>query len=305
MSRRKSSGGAEQPFRSGFISLLGRANAGKSTLLNALAGEKIAIVAEKPQTTRTTLQAVVNRPAVQMVFVDTPGVHEPKDLLQERMMDAARSASRDQDLLVWLADCTRPFAQSSEGLDIVRRASTPALLVLNKIDRISDKKLLLPLFEQYSRAHTFEEFLPVSALKGEGVAEFEAEIVKRLPEGPQYFPPGQITDAPERFLAAELIREKILNATEQEVPHSAAVVIETWKDTEKLLSIEAAILVERPGQKGILIGASGQTIRRIGSEAREELEASHGKKVFLQLFVKVKPKWRASPSFLNELDWRV
>jgi GTP-binding protein Era len=220
-------------------------------------------------------------------------------------MESVRGAARDQDLLLWLADATAAFEKSSEGLDLVRSQETPVLLVLNKIDRVADKRQLLPLMDCYRRTAEFADYFPVAALTGEGVAALEEAIIERMPEGPQYFPPDQITDAPKRFLASEIIREKVLHACSQEVPHSVAVLIEAWEDTPRLLRIGAAIHVERAGQKRIVIGAGGSMIKRIGTEARLELEQRHGKKVHLQLFVKVKAKWRESAEFLNELDWRI
>jgi GTP-binding protein Era len=296
---------ASPAFRSGFVTVLGQPNAGKSTLVNALAGRKVAIVAAKPQTTRTTLQAIVNRPGAQIIFIDTPGIHAPKTRLHHRMMESVRGAARDQDLLLWLADALAAFETSSEGLDIVKSQETPALLVLNKIDRLRDKRQLLPLIDRYRQAGEFAGYFPVSAITGEGLADLEKAIVQRMPEGPQYFPPDQITDAPERFMASEIIREKVLHACGHEVPHSTAVLVEAWEDTPRLLRIGAAIHVERAGQKRIVIGSGGSMIKRIGTGARLELEERHGKKVHLQLFVKVKPKWRESEAFLNELDWRV
>jgi GTP-binding protein Era len=293
------------PFHSGFVSVLGRPNAGKSTLINAIAGEKLSIVSAKPQTTRSTLQAVVNRENAQIVFVDTPGIHDPKGLLHTRMMEEARGAMRDQDVLIWMADATEPFAKSSAGLQLLEGNETPAILVLNKIDRVPAKHDLLPLLEEYGKAHTFVDLIPASATRGEGLKELEQAILTRLPEGPQYFPPGQLTDAPERFLAAELVREKILELTGQEVPHSVAIAVESWEESPRLLKIAAVIHVERQGQKRIIVGAGASMLKQIGSAARTELEERYEKKVFLELFVKVKPAWRESASFLAELDWRV
>jgi GTP-binding protein Era len=221
------------------------------------------------------------------------------------MMDAVETAARDQDLLIWLADASLPFSESSQGLEVLKRQETPALLVANKIDRVADKRNLLPLLEQYREAHAFEEYLTVCALTGEGLPELERAVLARLPKGPRMFPEDQLTDAPERFHAAELIREKILLLTGQEVPHAAAIVIEQWEELPKLLRIGAAIHVERLGQKRIIIGAGGSMLRKIGSQTRLELEERYGKKVFLELFVKVQPGWRESAAFLTELDWRV
>jgi GTPase len=301
--------GRKPAFRSGFVSVLGRPNAGKSTLINAIAGTKVAIVSPKPQTTRMSLQAIVNRPNAQIVFIDTPGVHvdvaaQKASLLHSKMMEAVRTAARDQDLLIWLADATVPFAESSLGLEMLRHEATPAILVANKIDRIPGKQHLLPLLELYGKVHPFQEFLPVSALTGEGLPELEKAILSRLPKGPQFFPDDQITDAPERFHAAEMIREQVLLNTGQEVPHHTAIVIEQWEEKPKLLHVGAAIHVERAGQKRIIIGSGGAMLKQIGTKTREQLEERYGKKVFLELFVKVQPGWRESPSFLAELDWR-
>ena len=299
--------GRKPAFRSGFVSVLGRPNAGKSTLVNAFAGVKLAIVSAKPQTTRNALQAIVNRPNAQMIFVDTPGIHEATTkttLLHARMMEHVRASAAGQDVLLWLADATVPFEESSRGMEILKGQEAPVLLVANKVDNLRDKRMLLPLFEQYGKLQEFAEYLPVSALKGEGLEALERAIVARLPRGPMLFPEDQLTDAPERFLASELIREKILEATGQEVPHAAAIQIETWEESPKLLKIGAAINVERDGQKRIVIGAKGAMLRQIGAATRAELEERYGKKVFLELFVKVRPKWRESPSFLAELEWK-
>ncbi|MCS6952566.1 MAG: GTPase Era [Bryobacterales bacterium] len=292
-------------FVSGFVSLLGRPNTGKSTLLNALVGTKLAIVADKPQTTRTAIQGVVNLPGAQIVFVDTPGIHRPDTLFNKRMLETVKAALDGRDLLVFLADATLPLTDEDRAaVEIVKSARTPVLLALNKIDRLKDKSRLLPLIEQYRGLHEFADFIPISALTGEGLDVLRQEIVKRLPEGPPYFPPDYLTDQPERFLAAELIREKILHETRQEVPHAVAVVVERWEETPKLTRISATIYVEREGQKGIVIGAQGSRLKKIGTLARQEMELLFGRKIFLELYVKVRPKWRENPAFLNALDWR-
>jgi GTPase len=296
--------GRRRGFRSGFVSVLGQPNAGKSTLVNAFAGQKVAIVSSKPQTTRNTLQAIVSGENSQIVFIDTPGIHTSPSLLHQRMMDSVRSAASGQDLLIWLADATQSFEKTSQGLGLLKNQETPAILVANKIDRLKDKRQLLPLLESYGKAHPFQEYLPISALTGVGLEELEAAIIARLPKGPPLFPEDQLTDAPERFLAAELIREKILTLTGEEVPHAAAIVIEQWEETPRLLKIGAAIHIEREGQKRIIIGKGGAMLREIGSQTRAELEENYQKKVFLELFVKVQPGWRESAAFLAELDWR-
>lgn len=291
--------------RSGFVTIVGRPNAGKSTLLNALVGDKLAIVSDKPQTTRTAVQGVLTSPQAQVVFIDTPGIHETKTLLNRRMMAVVRSALEQRDLILYLTDCTVPFgAPEEEALSILSRVSTPALLLVTKVDLLQDKRWLLPRIEQFKAAREFDDYLLISAVSGEGMEGLNKTIVERLPEGPPFFPPDYLTDQPERFLASEMIREKILEETRQEVPHSVAVLVEKWEDTPKLVRIAATIFVERPGQKAILIGAKGATMKKIGSAGRLEIEKMLGKKVFLELFVKVSADWRESEEFLKAIDWR-
>jgi GTPase len=293
-------------FRSGFVSILGRPNAGKSTLLNALVGGKLAIVSEKPQTTRTSIEGVLNLDGAQIVFLDTPGIHKSDTLLNRRMMETVRSALADEpDVLLYLADALAPFAEEDErALDAIRNVSAPALLLLTKIDRLADKRLLLPLIERYQAIREFAEYIPVSSITGEGLDHVRKALVARLPEGPAYFPPEYLTSQPERFLAAEIIREKILKETRQEVPHAVAVLVDQWIDEPKLLRISATIYVERAGQKAIVIGSKGAMLKKIGSIAREELEAQFSRKIFLELFVKVQKDWRESEEFLKSIDWR-
>ena len=220
---------------SGFVSIIGRPNAGKSTLMNALVGSKMAIVADKPQTTRTAVQGVWNAPGAQIVFLDTPGIHRSDTLFNRRMMQEVRAALDERDLLLYLADATRGVGEEdAKAIDMVRKASTPSILVLTKIDLVQDKRMLLPRIEKYRETYPFEDYIPISAVTGEGLDVLTKEVVKRMPEGPAYFPPDQITDQPEKFLAAEMIREKILVATEQEVPHSVAVLIDHWEEGKKL-----------------------------------------------------------------------
>src|ERR1700730_4730626 len=231
-----SSGDAQSPgFRSGFVSILGRPNAGKSTLLNALIGGKLAIVSDKPQTTRTSIEGVLNLDNAQIIFLDTPGIHKSTTLLNQRMMGTVRAAVEDRDVLLYLADVTAPFAQEdAQALDALKKVSPPTFLLLNKIDRLQDKRQLLPLIEQYKAVREFDEYIPISAVTGEGLDRVREAILARLNEGPAYFPPDYITEQPERFLAAELIREHILRQTRQEGPHSAAVVIDQWEETTRL-----------------------------------------------------------------------
>jgi GTP-binding protein Era len=292
-------------FRSGFASLIGRPNAGKSTLLNALSGEKLAIVSEKPQTTRTTIQGVVNLPEAQIVFIDTPGIHKSTTMFNKRMMETVRTALADRDVLLFVADASIPFSTAdADAVSIVKNLSTPTLLLANKIDRVQDKRKLLPFIEQYKAIREFDEYIPVSATTGEGLDRVREAIVSRLPEGPAYFPTDHLTDQPERFLAGELIREQILRQTHQEVPHSVAVMIERWEESAKITKISATIYVERDGQKAIVIGAGGAALKKIGTHARLEIEKMLGRKVFLELFVKVQKDWRENPEFLNAIDWR-
>jgi GTP-binding protein Era len=292
-------------FVSGFVSILGRPNAGKSTLLNALVGMKVAIVADKPQTTRTTIQGVLTTPAAQIVFLDTPGILKAETTIQKRMMHSVREALSERDLLLFLVDATEPFSEKDRhAVDILKKTDTPALLVINKTDRLKTQEGVLPLIEDYRKLHNFVDFIPVSALKLNNFEALRQAIISRLPEGPMYFPEDHITDQPERFIATELIREKILHGTQQEVPHSVAVVIDRWEDAPNITRVYATIFVEREGQKGIIIGAKAALLKQIGIRAREDMEKLFGIKIFLQLHVKVQPHWREKPMFLNTLDWR-
>jgi GTPase len=290
--------------RAGFVAILGRPNAGKSTLLNALMGTKLAIVAPRPQTTRTSIRGVLKLPGAQIVFVDTPGIHESSTLLNKRMMDQVR-ASADADVVLFLVDATARFNEDDAGaVDLVKKTGAPAIAVFNKIDKLREKAKLLALIERYQAMHDFAAYVPISALKGDGVDLLRKEILARLPEGPALYPKDHLTDQPERFLAAEIIREKVLHLTRQEVPHAVAVMIENWEDTPGLLRIAATIYIERPGQKAILIGAGGALLKKIGTLARREIETLVDKKVFLQTFVKVRPNWRQDSEFLAATDWR-
>ena len=288
-----------------FCLILGRPNVGKSTLLNALIGTKVAIVADKPQTTRTAIQGVLTLPEGQIVFLDTPGIHRARSSLNRRMMVSVRDALDQRDLLLFVADATIRFTDADrEALDLVKKSGTPVLLILNKIDRVSDKTALLPLLDKYRAAHDFAEYFPVSALRSAGLDELRTGILARLPQGPAYFPADHITDQPERFLATELIREKIILETREEVPHSVAVVVDQWEDGPKLTRVLATIYVEKEGQKGIIIGAKGAMLKSIGTKARVEMELLFGKKIFLELHVKARANWRENKAFLNALDWR-
>jgi GTP-binding protein Era len=293
------------PFKSGFVSLIGRPNAGKSTLLNALVGQKVAIVADKPQTTRTAIQGVVTLPEAQIVFVDTPGIHRADSQLNKRLMDTVRNSLEERDLLLFVADAARKFGEEDRrAVDVARRIGTPVVLVLNKVDLLKDKAALLPLIEEYKAVYEFADYVPVSAVKKIGLDDLRRVILERLPEGPAYFPEDYVTDQPERFLAAELIREKVLLATRQEVPHSVAVMVDKWEEAPKITRIYATIRVERDGQKAIVIGTGGAMLKQIGTLARHEMEKLFGVKIYLDLHVRVEPGWREKRAFLNTLDWR-
>lgn len=291
-------------FRSGFVSIIGRPNAGKSTLLNALVGEKIAIVTHKPQTTRNRIQGIVTIPKQgQIVFVDTPGVHKPEKTLNKRMMQEVYDALEGCDLLLYIHDVTHRFEKEDEfTLELVKRAKQPVILLLNKIDLIP-KPRLLEIIAQFSQLHEFKEIIPISAAKGSGLDILQKKVLENLQKGPQYFPEDQVTDQPERFLAAEIIREQVLVSAHQEVPYATTVMVEQWEEKPKLTRIAAAIYVERDGQKAILIGRGGETLKRIGTNARRELEKLLNTKVFLELFVKVQSGWRDSRHFVEQLDW--
>jgi GTP-binding protein Era len=291
-------------MKTGFVSILGRPNAGKSTLLNAMLGQKLAIVTSKPQTTRTSIQGVVTTGDYQIVFVDTPGIHRSNTLMNKRMMDTVR-ASASADVVLFLIDVLEPFTdEDAQAIDLVQKLEAPAIAVLNKVDKLPDKTQLLGFIERVSALHTFAEIIPISAMKGTGVDTLLKEIVKRLPEGEAMYPEDHLTDQPSRFLAAEILREKILHHTQQEVPHAVAVMVDSWVETPKLLKIMATIYVEKPGQKAILIGVGGAGLKKIGTLARFEMEKTFERKIFLQTFVKVKPNWRQDPEFLAAIDWR-
>jgi GTPase len=297
-------------FRSGFVSIIGRPNAGKSTLLNALVGEKVAIVTHKPQTTRNRISGIVNvkakkgRDAGQIVFIDTPGVHKPDSQLGRQMMQEVHDALEGRDLVLWIVDVTQKFGTGDEFvLDLIKRSGGRVFLLLNKIDLLR-KDELLPIIEQFRKLHSFEEIIPISAHKKDGLERLLDKVIAALPQGPRYFPSDQITDQPVRFLASEIIREKVLIALGQEVPYATAVAIEQYKESKKLVQIAATIFCERAGQKAIIIGKGGAMLKKIGTSARLSLEKLTGTKVFLELFVKVVPDWRSSRRFVEDLDWR-
>lgn len=292
------------PHRAGFVSIVGRPNAGKSTLINSLVGEKVSITAHQAQTTRTSVQAVLTSPSAQIVFVDTPGIHKSDTLFNRRMMDSVRGSLQDRDLILFIADASRNLGEEDQHAVSALRREEKSILVLNKIDQLEDKRELLPRIEQYNQLFPFIEAIPVSARTRNGLPELRRLIESHLPEGPSLYPDDYLTDQPVRFLAAEIIRERILHSLRQEVPHASAILIDSWEEKPKLTRIAATIHVEREGQKAILVGSKGQTLKKIGTEARMELERRLETKVFLSLFVKVRPNWREDPAFLDAVDWR-
>ncbi len=290
-------------FKSGFVAIIGRPNAGKSTLVNTLVGQKVAIVSPKPQTTRNRIQGILNRDDAQIVLVDTPGIHRPETVLSRMMMDELQHALEGIDILCLIVDATADFGPGDKfSIQWIQRFHGPVYLLLNKVDGIA-KQLLLPMIERYSKEFEFAEIFPISALTGAGCLDLVNSWLTRLPQAPPHFPQDQFTDQPERFLAAEIVREKVILATHHEVPHAVAVLIDNFEETSKLLRIRATIYVEREGQKGILIGKGGEAIKRIGTAARKELESILGAKIFLELFVKVQPHWRENPTVVRQLDW--
>jgi len=291
------------PFKSGFVAIVGRSNAGKSTLVNTLVGHKVAIVSRKPQTTRNRIQGILNRHDAQVILIDTPGIHKPENALSRQMMDELQHALDGIDILSLIVDASATFGSGDRfAIEWTRRFAGPVYLLLNKIDRIP-KPHLLPLIECYSKELEFAEVFPISALTGEGCIDLLNSWLTRLPEHPPYFPEDQFTDQPERFLVAEIIREKAILNTRQEVPYAIAVLVDSFEETPKLLRIRATIYVEREGQKTILIGKSGGGIKAIGTQARKELESILGAHIFLELFVKVQPKWRDNSAMIRQLDW--
>jgi GTPase len=299
------------PFRSGFVCILGRPNAGKSTLLNALVGEKLAIISPKPQTTRNRIQGVVHVPkrkgkdGGQIVLIDTPGVHKPDSSLGRKMMVEVREALEGCDLVLVIVDVAHKLDPRDQfALDLVRQSKAKAFLILNKVDLIPEKSKLLPLIEEYRKLYDFAEVVPISALKRKGLDDLMKTILAALPAGPAYFPEDEITDQPARFMAAEIIREQLLLNTSEEIPYATTVIVDNFEEGKRLTRIGATIYCERDGQKGILVGKGGRMLKKIGTSARIQIERMLGTKVFLELYVKAEPGWRDSRSFVEELDWR-
>lgn len=300
------------PFRSGFVCILGRPNAGKSTLLNALVGEKIAIISPKPQTTRNRIVGIVNLPKgkkqdpAQIILIDTPGVHKPDSALGRKMMVEAREALEGCDVVLLMMDATKTLDERDRfAIQMFKDSRAKVCLILNKIDLLKQNKgRLLPLIEQYKTLYNFYDVIPVSALKRDGLDVLLQTVTRALPAGSPYFPQDQSTDQPARFMAAEIIRERVLLETEEEIPYATTVIVDSFEEGKRLTRIAATIYCERDGQKAILIGKGGQMLKRIGTSARLQMERMLGTKVFLELFVKVQPNWRQSRNFVEELDWR-
>ncbi len=293
-------------MKSGYVSFIGRPNAGKSTLLNRIVGTKLAIVSDKPQTTRNRILGVKNYPDAQVVFLDTPGIHRPLHRMNVRMVDAAVDTIREVDILGLVIDVTEPPGKGDRFvLDLVKNATAPVFLILNKIDQIK-KSRLLPLMKQYSELGTFAEIVPISAATGDNVDRLERAIIDRLPEGEPLYPADYLTDQPERFFAAEIVREKLLQFTHAEIPFSSAVVVDRFEepaegDTKPLLKLYCTIVVDRESQKPIVIGRGGEMIKRIGTAAREDLERFFDTRVFLDLHVRVKAEWREDDQVLDDI----
>lgn len=296
---------ADTPFRSGFVSIIGRPNVGKSTLLNRILGEKIVITSDKPQTTRNRIQGIHNVPGAQIVFIDTPGIHQARSRLNKYMVEVALSAIREVDLILFLVEANqKPGEQEQEIIDVLAGATAPVFLVINKVD-LTEKGRVLERIAAYKDRFPFREIVPVSAGTGDGVEHLVELVRKALPEGPVYFPDDILTDVPERFIAAEIIREKVFRMTRDEVPYATAVEVDSFKEREDggLVSIAATITVERDSQKGIIIGKKGAMLKKIGSSARNEIEKLLNTKVYLELFVRVRKDWSEDERMLKELGY--
>ncbi len=294
----------KQKFHSGFVAIIGRPNVGKSTLLNRIVGQKIAITTPKPQTTRNRILGIQNLDHAQVLYVDTPGIHEARSPLNRYMVDQARSACLDVDVVLWLVEADRHVDKDPMIPRLLEKSKNPVLLVINKIDTVP-KYQLLPLIDAYRKICPFASIVPISALKGDGVEELMAEIPALLPEGPRYYPEDQLTDVPERFIVAEMIREQILMRTKDEVPYGVAIVVERFQENpaRNMVGIGAVINVERDSHKGILVGKGGTMIRHIGQGARKEIERLLGIKVHLELFVRVQKNWTSSGRMMKEFGY--
>ncbi|MGS0416882.1 GTPase Era [Bacillus mycoides] len=292
-------------YKSGFVSIIGRPNVGKSTFLNRIIGQKIAIMSDKPQTTRNKIQGVYTENDSQVVFIDTPGIHKPKHKLGDFMVKMAQTTLKEVDIVLFMVNATEGYGRGEEFIiEKLQETKQPVFLVINKIDQVHPEQLLA-LIDQYRKLYEFAEIVPISALDGNNVEALIGAIKKYLPEGPQYYPDNQVTDHPERFIISELIREKVLHLTREEVPHSVAVVIDAIQKREGgAVYINATIVVERASQKGIIIGKQGKMLKEVGKQARFDIEALLGSKVFLEVWVKVQKDWRNKMSQLRDLGFR-
>lgn len=292
-------------FKSGFVAIVGRPNVGKSTLLNRIVGQKIAIMSDKAQTTRNKIQGVYTTENEQIVFIDTPGIHKPKHRLGDFMVETAYSAMREVDVILFMINADQKRGKGDDLIiERLKKSSVPVYLVINKIDKIHPDALLEQI-EDYAAQMDFAEVVPISATEGNNFARLMATLIAHLPEGPQYFPEDQITDHPERFIVSELIREKVLFFTRDEVPHSVAVTIDSMKRNENnKIQIQATIIIERDSQKGIIIGKGGKMLKLIGTKARLDIEHLLDEKVFLELWVKVQKDWRDKQTHLKDFGYR-
>ncbi len=293
-----------KPFCSGFVAIVGRPNVGKSTLLNRILGEKVVITSDKPQTTRNRIQGIHNLPGGQIVFIDTPGVHRAKSRLNRYMVETALASIKEVDVVLFLVEAdAEPAGQEKIIIEILADAGMPVFLVINKTDLV-EKERLLARIAAYARLFPFREIVPVSALTGESVERLVELVFASLPEGPAYFPDDILTDLPERFVVAEIIREKVFRLTRDEIPYSVAVTVDSFTERpDGLISVSASIVVERDSQKGIIIGRRGEMLKKIGSQARQEIEGLLDARVFLELFVKVRKDWSENPRMLKELGY--
>lgn len=292
----------ENTYKSGFITIIGRPNVGKSTFMNRVIGQKIAIMSDKPQTTRNKIQGVLTQDNAQLIFIDTPGIHKPKHKLGDFMVKVAEHTLNEVDVIMFMINAEEGYGRGDQFiLDRLQNVSNPVFLIINKIDQVHPDQLL-PLIEQYKDKCDFEEIIPISALEGNNVDHLIEVLTKHLPEGPQYYPEDQVTDHPERFIISELIREKALQLTREEIPHSIAVVIDNIEKKDKTgkVLIQATVVTERKSQKGIIIGKQGSMLKEIGTKARADIEALLGTKIFLELWVKVQKDWRNKQHQLNE-----
>ncbi|OCA91561.1 GTPase Era [Bacillus sp. FJAT-27225] len=298
--------GEGKGHKSGFISIIGRPNVGKSTFLNRVIGQKIAIMSDKPQTTRNKVQGVLTQEDAQLIFIDTPGIHKPKHKLGDFMMKVAQNTLKEVDVVLFMVSAEEGFGRGEEFiLEKFQSIKTPVFLIINKIDKVHPDQLL-KIIDDYKERHPFKEIVPISALEGNNVDRLLDQIKKYLPEGPQFYPADQVTDHPERFIVSELIREKALHLTREEIPHSLAVVIEKMeRDSSKdMVHVMATVIVERDSQKGIIIGKQGSMLKEIGKRARVDIENLLGSKVFLELWVKVQKDWRNKMSQLRDFGFR-